>query len=463
MSETYKFLCGAGKADITPPLGTKLYGYAPARPAESVGDPIATTAIKVVSNEESALLITCDIASLNPEFAVRARKLAGDAAGVKPENVIINVTHTHSAPNCSLKSGWGDVEIEYIENILFPGIVKASTEAAETCRPALMGIGEIESNVNMNRRELTEEGKIVLGQNPWGPRDPRMTVLSFKDEEGNIIANFIHFACHGTAAGRNPEITRDWYGVMTDMLDLETGGISAFYQGFEGDLGPNCPNGRTTQNYKTAIRIGGQAGMDAVRAWRSIKEWRKFPVKVLHDTISIPFDPLASKEKAEEELAKLDAIYGEGSTVEVGDYARHAAENDYIHWRNVLAEYASGEPLKTHFNFEQSIVTIGPVAILPAPFEVFCEIGLRIRRGSPYPYTLNLCNTHGCFAYLPTQSDIARGGYEVWHFLLAMRTTYPLPKNTDDWWVRQNLAILREEEVPTEEKEVDKLDKGGNS
>ncbi len=437
MSENYGFQCGAGKADITPALGTKLYGYAPARPAEAVGDPLATTAIKVVSDAESALLITCDIASLNPEFAVRARKLAGDAAGVKPENVIINVTHTHSAPNCSLKSGWGEVEIEYIENILFPGIVKASAEAAATCRNAVMGIGETDSNVNMNRRELTEEGEIILGQNPWGPRDPKMTVLSFKDEEGKIIANFIHFACHGTASGRNPEITRDWYGVMTDMLDVETGGISAFYQGFEGDLGPNCPNGKTTQNYKAAIRIGGQAGMDAVRAWKNIKEWRTFPVKVLHDTISIPFDPLAPKEKAEAELKKLgtlEQIYTENRLFDV---------NDYIHWNNVLNEYNSGKPMKTHFTFNQDIVTIGPVAILPAPFEAFCEIGLRIRRGSPYPYTLNLCNTHGCYAYLPTQSDIPRGGYEVWHFLLAMRTTYPLPRNTDDQWVQQNLAILR--------------------
>jgi len=437
MSENYAFKCGAGKADITPPLGTKLYGYAPARPAEAVGDPLATTAIKVVSNEESALLITCDIASLNPEFAVRARKMAGDAAGVAPENVIINVTHTHSAPNCSLKSGWGEVEIEYIENILFPGIVKASKEAAETCRPALMGIGETDSNVNMNRRELTEDGEIILGQNPWGPRDPKMTVLSFKDEEGKIIANFIHFGCHGTASGRNPEITRDWYGVMTDMLDVETGGISAFYQGFEGDLGPNCPNGKTTQNYAAAIRIGGQAGMEAVRAWKNIKEWRQFPVKVLHDTISIPFDPLAPKEKAEEELAKLgtlEQIYAEDRLFDV---------NDHIHWTNVLNEYTSGKPMKTHFTYEQAIVTIGPVAIVPAPFEAFCEIGLRIRKGSPYPYTLNLCNTHGCYAYLPTQSDIARGGYEVWHFLLAMRTTYPLPRNTDDQWVQQNLAILR--------------------
>ena len=88
-------------------------------------------------------------------------------------------------------------------------------------------------------------------------------------------------------------------------------------------------------------------------------------------------------------------------------------------------------------------LAIGPVAFVPCPFEAFVEIGLRLRRHSPYGYTLSLCNTHGCFAYMPTLGDVERGGYEVWHFLLAMRTTYPLPRNTDDYWVTQNLSLLR--------------------
>lgn len=433
----YAFQCGAGKADITPPIGAILYGYAPGRPAQAVGDPLATTAIKVVSNGESALLITCDIASTHPELAAHLRVLAGEAADVKPENVIINVTHTHSAPNCSYSSGWGKVDVDYIKNILIPGVVKAAAAAAADCRPALMGIGETDSDVGINRRELKEDGKIGLGQNPWGPRDPKMTVLSFKDMEGKCIANLIHYACHGTASAANPEITRDWYGVMVDMLDLESGGISAFFQGFEGDQGPKTPNGGTTQSYATALRIGGRAGIDAVRAWSGIKEWREVPLKVLHETISIPYDPLAPKEKAEAELARL------GTLEQIYAEKRYPDVNDHIHWTKVLAEYNSGKPLKTHFVYEQSIVTLGPVAIVPAPWEAFAEIGLRIRRGSPYAYTLNLCNTHGCYAYLPTVSDIARGGYECWHFLLAMRTTYPLPKNTDDYWVQKNLEILR--------------------
>ena len=184
MSENCAFQCGAGKADITPPIGSILYGYAPGRPSTTVGDPLAITAIKVVSAEESALLITCDIASTHPKLAAHMRKLTGDAAGVRPANVIINVTHTHSAPNCSYHSGWGKVDVDYIQNILLPGAVKASADAAATCRPARMGIGEIESDVGINRRELTENGQIILGQNPWGIRDPKMTVLSFQDKEG---------------------------------------------------------------------------------------------------------------------------------------------------------------------------------------------------------------------------------------------------------------------------------------
>lgn len=436
MTNVYGLQCGVGRADITPPIGAILYGYAPGRPAQSIGDGLTTTAIKLTCHTGSALMITCDVASINPDLAQRIRESAGEAAGVPAENVTVSATHTHSAPNVSMKSGWGEVDTAYIENILLPGIMKAATEAAD-CRSAQMGVAEVESEVGINRRELTEDGKVILGQNPWGPRDKRMTVISFRDQEGKIIANMVHYCCHGTASGANPEITRDWPGVMADILERETGGISAFYAGVEGDQGPNLPNGKTTQNYQAALQLGAKAGADAVRAFRSIRQWQDAPVQVLHDTVSIPFDPLTSKEKAMEELQKL------GTLEQIYQEKRYSDVNAFIHWNKVLAEYESGAPLKTHWKFDQSIVIVGPVAWIPCPFEAFVEIGLRLRKGSPYGYTLSLCNTHGCYAYLPTLGEIGRGGYEVWHFLLAMRTTYPLPRNTDDYWVQQNLALLR--------------------
>jgi len=436
MAREHNLQCGAGRADITPKIGAILYGYAPGRPAQSVGDPLHATAIKLVSNEGCALMVTCAVAAMSPALSARLREAAGEAANVPAENVTVSATHTHSAPNVSIRSGWGEVDTDYIDHILLPGVVKAAAEAAANLRPALMGIGETDSDVGMNRRELTEDGEIILGQNPWGPRDPKMTVISFRGQNGTIIANMVHYCCHGTASAANPEITRDWPGVMTDMLEAETGGISGFYAGVEGDQGPNLPNGKTTGNYRLALQLGARAGVDAVRAFRAIKEWRDVPVGTIHGTIRVPFGPLASREKAEEELAKvgtLEQIYAE---------ERFSDVNEFIHWSNVLAEHTSG-CYKTEWTYDQCIVTLGPVAYVPCPFEAFVEIGLRLRRHSPFAYTLSLCNTHGCYAYLPTRGEMERGGYEVWHFLLAMRTTYPLPRNTDDYWVQQNLALLR--------------------
>jgi len=433
----YNLMCGAGRADITPPLGTILHGYAPGRPAESVGDNLAVTAILVRSDEDSALLVSYTLCAINGDLADELRVMAGEAAGVPAKNVVINTTHTHSGPNTGYGSAWGKVNYEYIDNIIRPATVQAAKQAKETLRPAKAGFGETMSDVGINRRELTENGKIALGQNPWGPRDMRMTVISFKGEDGKIIANLVHYCCHGTASGMNPEITRDWPGVMTDMLEEESGGITGFWAGVEGDQGPNLPNGKTTGTYKMALRHGARAGADAVRAFRSIKDWRDVPVKVLHGTISVPFEPLESREKAEAEIKRygsLEKLYAE---------KRYAEANNFMHWQDVINAHETNAPGKTHWIFEQSIVTVGLAAIIPTPFEAFVEIGLRLRRHSPYQYTLSLCNGNGSVAYLPTLGEIRRGGYEIWQFASGLRTLYQLPENTDDFWVKQNLEILR--------------------
>jgi len=437
MANKHSLMCGAGRADITPPIGTILYGYSPGRPAKTVGDPLTVTAILLHSNSGNALLVSCTICAISNPLCQRLAEAAGRAAGVPAKNVIISATHTHSGPNTSIDSAWGYVDTEYIENILLPGVIAAAKQAAENRKPAKIGVAETESDVGTNRRETNAAGRIVLGQDHNGPTDPTMTVVSFRGEDGKILANMIHYGCHCTACGCGPEITRDWAGVMMDMLEKESGAVTGFIAGFEGDQGPNLPNGKTVGDYQMALALGAKAGADAVRAFRAITQWEDAPVQVLHGAIDIPFLPLASKEEAEAHLAELgnkDALMAEGKIY---------LYNEYLRWEKVLLEYASGKPLKTHWHFDQKIITVGDVAILSCPFEAFIEIALRIRKGSPYRYTLNLCNAGGSMAYLPTEKEISRGGYEIKQFLCALRTVYPLPNNTDDYWVEQNLAILR--------------------
>jgi hypothetical protein len=89
----------------------------------------------------------------------------------------------------------------------------------------------------------------------------------------------VHYGMHGTCAGSNYEISRDWSGVMCDMLEKDSKAITAFVTGPEGDVGPRLSNGRTTGNRDITYvyEIGNKAALDAVKIYKSIRVYDKSP------------------------------------------------------------------------------------------------------------------------------------------------------------------------------------------
>jgi hypothetical protein len=91
---------------------------------------------------------------------------------------------------------------------------------------------------------------------------------------------------------------------------------------------------------------------------------------------------------------------------------------EYAHYRDmeqVILEGRTDHP--THFTFGQTLVALGDVLFIPFPYEMFSEIALRLRAYAPYRYVLGLSNANGYEAYLPTEDQLCRGGYEVSCFL----------------------------------------------
>lgn len=148
------FLCGAARADITPAVGTLLYGYNPHQVSTSVHDPLNVTAAAFSNGEETALMIALTVGDLQNELSDELRKLIGGECGIPAENVILSATHTHSAPNVSGEEGWGDVDRPYVDEILIPGLLKAAKEAVGSLKPAVIGVGTTESKVGINRRQI---------------------------------------------------------------------------------------------------------------------------------------------------------------------------------------------------------------------------------------------------------------------------------------------------------------------
>ena len=245
-----QFKIGCNRQIITPPLGTLLYGYTTKRPASKVNDDLCVSAIYSEQNDVSGFLISADICSVTKEIVNKIRELIYNETGVSCENVSFSATHTHSGPAIKSSGGWGTANVEFIENILIPMTVKAAKLAKESAVPALLGVGTTKSLVGVNRREILPNGEVTLGQNPNEVCDTTMTVLAFKDLLGKNILNVVHYSCHGTAACRCTEITRDWMGVLVDGLERASGATTVFFNGSEGDMGPRLSNGRTTGETK---------------------------------------------------------------------------------------------------------------------------------------------------------------------------------------------------------------------
>jgi neutral ceramidase len=57
-------------------------------------------------------------------------------------------------------------------------------------------------------------------------------------------------------------------------------------------------------------------------------------------------------------------------------------------------------------------IRIGDVAVVGLPSEVFCELGLEVKRRSPARRTLVCELANDWFGYLPTREAFGQGGYE---------------------------------------------------
>jgi len=423
-----RLMAGISREIITPALGGTFVGYGSEKGSTAVNDDLTVTALAISDGQTKVVLMSITVCVMNATEVDQIRTLCGKATGVPAANVIIAALHTHSAPNTTV--AWN---ADYCNNTLFPKAVTAAKAAVDGMKPVKVGIATTETKVGINRRKILPNDNVVLGQNPWGPYDSEMTVISFKGDDGKAVANMVHCTAHPTAAGTNTEITRDWPGVMIDRLDQQTGAITIFFNGLQGDVAPRIANGGSDGgrpgNIGYAMEVGSLAALDAIRAYRDIREYRDLNLSVVTGVIRIPHAPLLPLEEARAELAKLEA----------GPQARFTGTNISVLKLNIEL-HEKGQTGESFFTYDQTLVKMGPVVWIPVPFEASTEIAMRLRTYSKYGHTLAMGVTNGYNSYLPTRDQIPRGGYEVERFLWS--GSRQLVENADYHIITENIKLM---------------------
>jgi len=401
---TEKLYLGVARSVITPEIGGHLMGYNNTTFSTAVNDDLTASVFAFEQGNICSMMITLSLCMVGNDIYDEVATLLSEKFDIPKHNIIMCAIHTHSAPMTKKHADWV-VDRKYVDEILFPEILKAAEEAVGAKAPVKVGIGQGESLIAINRRQLMPDNTVQLGQNPWGPLDKRMTIVSFKGEDGRPVANIIHYGCHSTAAGNNTEITRDWSGPMVDVVERDSGALTAFFNGCIGDTGPRCTNGYTTGrgNIDYAMELGGYAARDAMTIFETIKVYRDVDMLVFGGTVDIPLDKRISKEEAEKLIEPYKGKVDGGFKNFCKTY-----------YQAIIKSYEEGYVDVPAKQIRQTIIRIGDVAFVSTPFELFTEIGMRIDAYcGDIPYVLSLSYANGSELYFATEDQICRGGYEV--------------------------------------------------
>jgi neutral ceramidase len=390
-AQTAEMKAGVAKVDITPPLGTRMWGYFDrVKGATGVLDPLYARVLVLEAGGKRLAYVDLDLGrTFGPASLDRLRKTARQDSQI--DDLIVQATHTHAGPIImdAYPNGPPAWEADDLQRIS-----AAIHDAAEHLVPVRLGVGYGAAYIGYNRRHVDPDGAISMlwsnaTQAPTYPVDPLFEVLRIDQMDGQPLAILVNYAAHPVTFGSDAlRYSADFPGVMCKVVEQAFGGkpLAFFAQGADGDI--NVFDAGTPINLDVVGRrdwAGETLGKAAVSTAQQIRtEADSDPV------IDFADDPLALKLRWDAEKFRKETLR------ELGPEA--------------FQIYAP--PIEETINLPVTTALINhKIAIVGMPGEPFVDFQTDLRAKCPVQDCFFLGYTNGYFGYFPTIKAAAEGGY----------------------------------------------------
>lgn len=362
---------GIATINITPDKPVRMSGYEARKdPFKGVHDDIYAGAVVFDNGQTKSCLITTEIIDFSNDFTDETAARISKATGIPAANILVTTVHDHSAP--ITRSYGGDLtenEKVYL-NSLKDKLVQVAKEANGKIQPVKIGAGKGACTMNINRRAPQANGGIWLGRNPDGVCDHEVGVIRIDDMSSNTIGILVNWPCHATTGGQeNYQISGDWPGAARrDLEKMYDGAIVLISAGASGDINPIYgPN----NNFRDMENIGSILAKEVKKVNDEIK-----PISINElNTVSYV---IKAKGKKRSESRKPNVSLEPNGEVDVRICAMKVG--------NIIMDGINGELVN--------------------------EIGLDVKKNSPFKDTFVLSHCNGSSGYLVTDEMYKEGGYE---------------------------------------------------
>ena len=361
---------GAAQADITPPVGFPMWGYAARRdaPSDGVLDPLRARALVLAVDKERIALVSLDLGRPPTRESTEAIRRRVHAAGI--DHLFLVASHTHHGPVLELDT-WPTPKDPYVRR-LEQKVGDVILEAAGALRPARLGFACRETSLNRNRHS----------KRPDPPVDRDLLVLRVEDADGKPIAHAVNFAAHPTLRDNKVlKFSADYPGAMADLVEKETGAPCLFLQGAAGDLSANAGGERSPEAFG---RLLGREVLALVKDVRC--------------------DPSLGRS-----LRVREDDFRFASRVDLGNPAVRLLLGTAF-FPDLIAFYEREyrEGVRPHLT---TALLDGRVGLVGVSGEFFCGHALSLKRRARLEHVLFLGYCNDYQQYFPTIEAVAEGGY----------------------------------------------------
>jgi neutral ceramidase len=422
---------GAARVKLDPPAGIAMLGYGNRVGLNAgVHDDLAAQALVLSDGANKVAIAGVDVLALGIRIADDIRERVAASTRIPADSILVCATHTHSAPAFNIfatpradaKPAEGR-DLEW-EQALPKKIASAIIQANENLEPATLRSGSAPFTLGVHRRLLRPHGQIQIAVNRSGPADAEVEALGLYRPDGTPIAFLMNYPCHGVVLCEdNMLYSRDWPGFAMDEIEAAAASagaprpISIFIQGATGNVDP-----RSRGNFEVAEQHGramGRAAFDALDRAPSISDAKIAARRIALNLNLKDFstDLAVARECAAQTQASLDNHRG-GTGYQLKRLRDHHAQSIAALSALEVLEEQNRRDRRVNMTTRElatamTVVTLGNLAFVGIPGELFVELGLALKAIPHFARTFVAGYCNDLIGYIPTRAAYPEGGYEV--------------------------------------------------
>jgi neutral ceramidase len=423
------------EVNITPPVGARLAGHFYEAFSTGVHDSLWAKAIVLAQGKQKFAFVFCDLIGITPDITTPARKLASAATGIPYQNIVIAATHSHTGPlfygfqhTYFHNKAIADEGVDPHEKSDYPDFLIRQLEAAivkanEGIKPIEIetGTGE-QKGLSFNRRYYMKNGTVLFNPGPLnpdivgpaGPIDPEVGILLVRDGKSKKYTGGVTvFAMHADCIG-GTEMSADYPYYLEQNLRKKFGEkyISLFSLGTAGDINDiDTKKDQPIYSDSNTQKIGKVLSQTVIDAMPDLNKIVEPSFASFSSKVSLPLQvPTTAQIDSAEVL--INNLY---KVSQSGAYIKNAGgeSGDFLK-RVEMSKFLALKSQKATVEVEVQVFRLdNQTAIVCLPGEIFAELGIQIKKQSPFRNTMVMTVCNDKTSYIPTRKAFSEGSYEV--------------------------------------------------